>query len=131
LLALTMAKLRNRLTTEEEAFWPRGLRHLPAALGAACAGTAGQGPSALRASSTRSSRPRAALPDRAQGALKLKDLVRGKRSGGRAGHGPLALVDASMPVVAIAPNDALLESRPAGSRARGGEPTLSPISTVI
>jgi glucosamine--fructose-6-phosphate aminotransferase (isomerizing) len=58
LLALTMAKLRNRLTTEEEAFWLRGLRHPPR--GAACgarAGTAGQGlgRNALRASSTRSS----------------------------------------------------------------------------
>ena len=37
LLALTLAKLRGRLTAEEEAHWLRGLRHLPAALQAALA----------------------------------------------------------------------------------------------
>ena len=39
-------------------------------------------------------------------------------------HGPLALVDAQMPVVAIAPNDALLEKLKSNLqevRARGGE----------
>jgi glucosamine--fructose-6-phosphate aminotransferase (isomerizing) len=39
-------------------------------------------------------------------------------------HGPLALVDAEMPVVAIAPNDALLEKLKSNLqevRARGGE----------
>jgi len=39
-------------------------------------------------------------------------------------HGPLALVDAAMPVVVIAPNDALLEkvkSNMQEVRARGGE----------
>jgi glucosamine--fructose-6-phosphate aminotransferase (isomerizing) len=39
-------------------------------------------------------------------------------------HGPLALVDRSMPVIAIAPNDALLEKLKSNLqevRARGGE----------
>jgi len=39
-------------------------------------------------------------------------------------HGPLALVDSEMPVVAIAPNDALLEKLKSNLqevRARGGE----------
>jgi glucosamine--fructose-6-phosphate aminotransferase (isomerizing) len=39
-------------------------------------------------------------------------------------HGPLALVDADMPVVAIAPNDALLEKLKSNlqeEKARGGE----------
>ena len=47
-----------------------------------------------------------------EGALKLKELSYIHAEGYAAGelkHGPLALVDESMPVVAIAPNDELLE----------------------
>ena len=69
LLALTLAKLRNRLTSEEEAHWLRGLRHLPAALQAVLAlepqliAWAG----ALREEAARAlPRPRPALPDRAR-----------------------------------------------------------------
>src|SRR4030095_14248356 len=60
-------------------------------------------------------------------ALKLKelsDIHREAYPAGQLKHGPLALVDADMPVVAIAPNDALLEKLKSNLqevRARGGE----------
>ena len=62
-----------------------------------------------------------------EGALKLKELSYIHAEGYAAGelkHGPLALVDESMPVVAIAPNDELLEklySNLQEVRSRGGE----------
>ncbi|MEO8080722.1 MAG: SIS domain-containing protein, partial [Caldimonas sp.] len=61
------------------------------------------------------------------GALKLKEISYIHAEAYPAGelkHGPLALVTAQMPVVAIAPNDALfekLESNLHEVRARGGE----------
>ncbi|MCX7562019.1 glutamine--fructose-6-phosphate transaminase (isomerizing) [Xanthomonadaceae bacterium XH05] len=62
-----------------------------------------------------------------EGALKLKEISYIHAEGYPAGelkHGPLALVDEAMPVVVIAPNDALLEkvkSNIQEVRARGGE----------
>ncbi|MFT3789870.1 MAG: glutamine--fructose-6-phosphate transaminase (isomerizing) [Rudaea sp.] len=62
-----------------------------------------------------------------EGALKLKEISYIHAEGYAAGelkHGPLALVDADMPVVAVVPNDHLLEkikSNLAEVRARGGE----------
>ncbi|MFT3807722.1 glutamine--fructose-6-phosphate transaminase (isomerizing) [Arenimonas sp.] len=62
-----------------------------------------------------------------EGALKLKEISYIHAEAYPAGelkHGPLALVDADMPVVVIAPNDALLEkvkSNMQEVRARGGE----------
>ncbi len=62
-----------------------------------------------------------------EGALKLKEISYIHAEGYPAGelkHGPLALVDAAMPVVVIAPNDGLLEkvkSNMQEVRARGGE----------
>jgi glucosamine--fructose-6-phosphate aminotransferase (isomerizing) len=62
-----------------------------------------------------------------EGALKLKEISYIHAEGYAAGelkHGPLALVDAEMPVIAVAANDALLEklkSNLAEVRARGGE----------
>jgi len=62
-----------------------------------------------------------------EGALKLKEISYIHAEAYPAGelkHGPLALVDASMPVVVIAPNDALLEKLKSNMqevRARGGE----------
>ncbi|MDX1432819.1 MAG: glutamine--fructose-6-phosphate transaminase (isomerizing) [Gammaproteobacteria bacterium] len=62
-----------------------------------------------------------------EGALKLKEISYIHAEAYPAGelkHGPLALVDADMPVVVVAPNDALLEklkSNLAEVRARGGE----------
>jgi glucosamine--fructose-6-phosphate aminotransferase (isomerizing) len=62
-----------------------------------------------------------------EGALKLKEISYIHAEGYPAGelkHGPLALVDDDMPVVAVAPNDELLEkvrSNLQEVRARGGE----------
>lgn len=62
-----------------------------------------------------------------EGALKLKEISYIHAEAYAAGelkHGPLALVDESMPVVVIAPNDTLLEkvkSNMQEVRARGGE----------
>jgi glucosamine--fructose-6-phosphate aminotransferase (isomerizing) len=62
-----------------------------------------------------------------EGALKLKEISYIHAEAYPAGelkHGPLALVDADMPVVIVAPNDALLEKLKANMeevRARGGE----------
>ncbi|MGZ5649172.1 MAG: glutamine--fructose-6-phosphate transaminase (isomerizing) [Usitatibacter sp.] len=62
-----------------------------------------------------------------EGALKLKEISYIHAEAYPAGelkHGPLALVDASMPVVVIAPNDSLLEKLKSNMqevRARGGE----------
>ena len=52
------------------------------------------------------------FPIAMEGALKLKELSYVHAEGYAAGelkHGPLALVDETMPVVALAPNDELLE----------------------
>lgn len=62
-----------------------------------------------------------------EGALKLKEITYIHAEAYAAGelkHGPLALVDAEMPVVVIAPNDALIEklkSNMSEVSARGGE----------
>jgi glucosamine--fructose-6-phosphate aminotransferase (isomerizing) len=62
-----------------------------------------------------------------EGALKLKEISYIHAEAYPAGelkHGPLALVDTDMPVIAIAPNDALLEKLKSNLeevRARGGE----------
>jgi glucosamine--fructose-6-phosphate aminotransferase (isomerizing) len=62
-----------------------------------------------------------------EGALKLKEISYIHAEAYAAGelkHGPLALVDSNMPVVAVAPSDALIEkvkSNLQEVRARGGE----------
>ena len=62
-----------------------------------------------------------------EGALKLKEITYIHAEAYAAGelkHGPLALVDSSMPVVVVAPNDALIEKLKSNLqevRARGGE----------
>ena len=62
-----------------------------------------------------------------EGALKLKEISYIHAEAYPAGelkHGPLALVDAAMPVIAVAPNDDLLEKLKSNLqevRARGGE----------
>jgi glucosamine--fructose-6-phosphate aminotransferase (isomerizing) len=130
LLALTLAKIRGRLTPEAEARWLKGLRHLPAAIQAVLA----LEPS-LIAWAERFSRKENALflgrglhyPIALEGALKLKEISYIHAEAYPAGelkHGPLALVTSAMPVVAIAPNDALLEKLKSNLqevRARGGE----------
>ena len=67
------------------------------------------------------------FPIAMEGALKLKEISYIHAEAYPAGelkHGPLALVDAEMPVVVVAPNDALLEKLKSNMqevRARGGE----------
>jgi glucosamine--fructose-6-phosphate aminotransferase (isomerizing) len=67
------------------------------------------------------------FPVALEGALKLKEISYIHAEGYPAGelkHGPLALVDESMPVVAVAPNDHLLDKLKSNMeevRARGGE----------
>lgn len=67
------------------------------------------------------------FPVAMEGALKLKEISYIHAEGYPAGelkHGPLALVDDDMPVVAVAPNDDLLEKLQSNLqevRARGGE----------
>jgi glucosamine--fructose-6-phosphate aminotransferase (isomerizing) len=130
LLALTLAKQRGRLTVEEEAYWLRGLRHLPAALQSALA----LEPQVIAWAEQFAKKQDALFlgrgihyPIALEGALKLKEISYIHAEAYPAGelkHGPLALVDSSMPVVAIAPNDALLEKLKSNLqevRARGGE----------
>jgi glucosamine--fructose-6-phosphate aminotransferase (isomerizing) len=67
------------------------------------------------------------FPVALEGALKLKEISYIHAEAYPAGelkHGPLALVDSEMPVVAVAPNDSLLEKLKSNLeevRARGGE----------
>ncbi len=67
------------------------------------------------------------FPIAMEGALKLKEITYIHAEAYAAGelkHGPLALVDSKMPVVAVAPNDALIEKLKSNLhevRARGGE----------
>jgi glucosamine--fructose-6-phosphate aminotransferase (isomerizing) len=130
LLALTLAKLRGRLPTEEEARHLKALRHLPTALGAVLA----LEPHII-AWAERFAKKQHALflgrglhyPIALEGALKLKEISYIHAEAYPAGelkHGPLALVTGEMPVVTVAPNDALLEKLKSNMqevRARGGE----------
>jgi glucosamine--fructose-6-phosphate aminotransferase (isomerizing) len=130
LLALTLAKLRGRLPADEEAKCLKALRHLPAAIRGALALEPH-----IMAWAEAFARKQHALflgrglhyPIALEGALKLKEISYIHAEAYPAGelkHGPLALVDSEMPVVAIAPNDALLEKLKSNLqevRARGGE----------
>jgi glucosamine--fructose-6-phosphate aminotransferase (isomerizing) len=130
LLALVLAKLRRRLPAREEARHLRRLRHLPKALSAALALEP-----QLIAWAERFAKKEHALflgrglhyPIALEGALKLKEISYVHAEAYPAGelkHGPLALVTQEMPVVTVAPNDALLEKLKSNMqevRARGGE----------
>jgi len=130
LLALTLAKLRKRLSRKEERKHLQALRHLPQALAAVLALEP-----QLIAWAERFAKKEHALflgrgmhyPIALEGALKLKEISYVHAEAYPAGelkHGPLALVTADMPVVTVAPNDALLDkvkSNMQEVRARGGE----------
>jgi len=130
LLTLTLAKSRSRLTPEDEATHIRALRHLPAAIAAVLALEP-----AIIAWAERFAGKEHALflgrglhyPIALEGALKLKEISYIHAEAYPAGelkHGPLALVSQHMPVITIAPNDALLEKLKSNLqevRARGGE----------
>ena len=130
LLALTLTQARGRLSAEDEARWMKALRHLPAAIQAALA----LEPHMIAWAQAFAKKQHALFlgrglhyPIALEGALKLKEISYIHAEAYPAGelkHGPLALVDAQMPVVAIAPNDALLEKLKSNLqevRARGGE----------
>jgi len=130
LLALVLAKLRRRLPARAEAQHLKRLRHLPKALAA----TLALEPQVI-AWAERFAKKEHALflgrglhyPIALEGALKLKEISYIHAEAYPAGelkHGPLALVTEEMPVVTVAPNDALLEkvkSNMQEVRARGGE----------
>jgi glucosamine--fructose-6-phosphate aminotransferase (isomerizing) len=130
LLALTLAKLRRRLPAAAEHEHLRCLRHLPKALGAALA----LEPQVIAWSERFAAKEHALFlgrglhyPIALEGALKLKEISYIHAEAYPAGelkHGPLALVTSEMPVVTVAPNDALLEKLKSNMqevRARGGE----------
>ena len=130
LLALTLAKLRGKLSAQDEAKWLTALRHLPGAIQGALA----LEPHLMAWAQAFAGKEHALFlgrglhyPIALEGALKLKEISYIHAEAYPAGelkHGPLALVDADMPVVAIAPNDALLEKLKSNLqevRARGGE----------
>ncbi|MBB5420972.1 glutamine--fructose-6-phosphate transaminase (isomerizing) [Paraburkholderia atlantica] len=129
-LAATLAKLRGRLNDEQEASYLKQLRHLPAALNSVLA----LEPQIIAWSEEFSRKEHALFlgrgmhyPIALEGALKLKEISYIHAEAYPAGelkHGPLALVTEAMPVVTVAPNDALLEKLKSNIqevRARGGE----------
>jgi len=130
LLTLTLAKLRGRLTPADEGKGLSALRHLPVAVGKVL-----ELEPHIRVWAERFAMKQNALflgrgrhyPIAMEGALKLKEITYIHAEAYPAGelkHGPLALVDQDMPVIAVAPNDALLEKLKSNLqevRARGGE----------
>ena len=129
-LALAMAISRGRLTSGAEARALQQLRFVPGSIQHAL-----MLEPQIQAWAERFAQREHALflgrgihyPVALEGALKLKEISYIHAEAYPAGelkHGPLALVDAQMPVVVIAPNDSLLEkvkSNMQEVRARGGE----------
>lgn len=129
-LTVVLGKLRGKVTPEQEADYLEQLRHLPGSVQHAL-----NLEPQIAAWAERFAPKSDALflgrglhyPIALEGALKLKEISYIHAEAYPAGelkHGPLALVDADMPVVVIAPNDALLEkvkSNMQEVRARGGE----------
>ncbi len=130
LLTLVLAKLRGRLSPEAESGYLAQLRSLPEKALQVLALEP-----QIEAWAQRFANKHHALflgrgvhyPIALEGALKLKEISYIHAEAYPAGelkHGPLALVDEDMPVIAIAPNDALLEKLKSNLqevRARGGE----------
>jgi glucosamine--fructose-6-phosphate aminotransferase (isomerizing) len=130
LLAGTLAKMRHRLSREREVEFLEALRGLPAAVSGALrlepemAGWAARFAACEHALFLGRG---VHYPIALEGALKLKEISYIHAEAYAAGelkHGPLALVDRDMPVLAIAPRDALLDKLKSNLqevRARGGE----------
>jgi len=129
-LTVVLGKLRGKVSPEQEADYLEQLRHLPGSVQHAL-----NLEPQIAAWAERFAPKSDALflgrglhyPIALEGALKLKEISYIHAEAYPAGelkHGPLALVDADMPVVVIAPNDVLLEkvkSNMQEVRARGGE----------
>jgi glucosamine--fructose-6-phosphate aminotransferase (isomerizing) len=130
LLTLVMAKVRNKLSTQNETACIEQLRHLPVAVNKVL-----ELEDEIKAWAQRFADKHHALflgrgrhyPIAMEGALKLKEISYIHAEAYPAGelkHGPLALVDADMPVISIAPNDQLLDKLKSNLKevqARGGE----------
>ena len=129
LLTLALAQAKGRLSASEEARHIKAMRHLPAALQAVLA----LEPQLIAWSEDFAKHENALFlgrglhyPIALEGALKLKEISYIHAEAYPAGelkHGPLALVTSEMPVVTVAPNDALLEKLKSNLhevRARGG-----------
>lgn len=130
ILTATLAKQHGKLSAEQEAEFIDALRHLPGSVQHAL-----NLEPQITAWADRFAPKQHALflgrgvhyPIALEGALKLKEISYIHAEAYPAGelkHGPLALVDADMPVVVIAPKDSLLEkvkSNIQEVRARGGE----------
>jgi glucosamine--fructose-6-phosphate aminotransferase (isomerizing) len=130
LLSLTLAQVNGRLDDAQEAIYLKQMRHLPVALTAVLA----LEPQIIAWAEEFARKENALFlgrgihyPIALEGALKLKEISYIHAEAYPAGelkHGPLALVTEEMPVVTIAPNDALLEKLKSNMqevRARGGE----------
>lgn len=115
LLTLSLAKVKGRLEPKDEAEYMRLLRHVPKAVSAVLA----LEPQVIAWAERFASKQHALFlgrgihyPIALEGALKLKEISYIHAEAYPAGelkHGPLALVDESIPVVTVAPNDELLE----------------------
>jgi len=129
LLTLALAQTKGRLSDAEEAAHLHAMRHLPAALQAVLA----LEPQLIAWAQDFASKENALFlgrgahyPIAQEGALKLKEISYIHAEAYAAGelkHGPLALVTSAMPVITVAPNDALLEKLKSNIhevRARGG-----------
>ncbi len=130
LLTLALAQVRGHLNDEQEAEQLKALRHLPLAVGAVLA----LEPQIIAWAEDFARKENALFlgrgmhyPIALEGALKLKEISYIHAEAYPAGelkHGPLALVTEEMPVVTIAPNDALIEKLKSNMqevRARGGQ----------
>lgn len=129
-LTATIAKLRGHLPADKEHEYLDAMRHLPVSVQHAL-----NLEPQIKAWSEKFARKDHALflgrgvhyPIALEGALKLKEITYIHAEAYPAGelkHGPLALVDENMPIVVIAPHDALLEKLKSNMqevRARGGE----------
>ena len=115
MLALTLAQVRGRLSEDDERTHLRALRHLPDAMGKVLA----LEPHIMAWSEILTRKENILFlgrgmhyPVALEGALKMKEISYIPAEGYAAGelkHGPLALISDQMPVVAVAPNDRLLE----------------------
>lgn len=130
LLTLTLAQVRGTLPEQDEADYLKQMRHLPVAIAAVLA----LEPQIIAWSEDFARKENALFlgrglhyPIALEGALKLKEISYIHAEAYPAGelkHGPLALVTDQMPVVTIAPNDALIEKLKSNMqevRARGGQ----------
>jgi len=130
LLTLVLAKQRGKLSPERESQYLHELRHLPVAVQKVLA----LEPLIADMAQRFADKQHALFlgrglhfPIAMEGALKLKEISYIHAEAYPAGelkHGPLALVDKNMPVISVAPNDALLEKLKSNLqevRARGGE----------